>query len=364
MRKNFRLKLIISSLIILLPMFFGLVFRDYVPELLATHWGFDGEVDGWSGRSMVIFGLPLIMLASHWLCLFITLRVDPKNSEMDGKALGLIFWLIPLVSLFASALVWATAFGREFDQSLFMSLLFGVMFVVIGNYLPKCRQNYTMGIKVPWALNNEENWNATHRFGGRLWVIGGVVMLFGALLPESAAVWLLLADVLVMALVPTLYSYFYYKKQLAAGTATADDASFVPRGLSKKSLYISLTLLALVLMGMALLMFTGSIEYSFGEDGFTVEASYWADLTVKYEAVESVEYLESHSSGLRQNGFGSARLGMGIFKSDALGSYTRYCYTKCPAAVVLSVEGKTLVLNAADEAGTLALYQQLMEKCG
>ena len=163
---------------------------------------------------------------------------------------------------------------------------------------------------------------------------------------------------------PTLYSYFYYKKQLAAGTATADDASFIPRGLSKKGRYISLALLALVLMGMALLLFTGSIEYSFGEDSFTVEASYWADLTVKYEAVESVEYLESHSSGLRQNGFCSARLGMGIFKSDALGSYTRYCYTKCPAAVVLTVEGKTLVLNAADEAGTLALYQQLMEKCG
>lgn len=364
MRKNFRAKLLISSLIILLPLLAGLIFWDNIPEPLATHWGFDGKADGWSGRGMVVFGLPLILLAGHWLCLFITLRLDPKNKGMEGKALGLLFWILPLVSLFVSALVWATAFGRSFDQSLFMSLLFGLMFIVIGNYLPKCRQNYTMGIKVPWTLNNEENWNATHRFAGKVWVIGGVVMLFGAFLPESFAVGLMLVAVLVLALVPTLYSYLYYKKQLAAGTATKADASFVPHGMSRKVVWGSLVLLVLILVGTGILMFTGNIGYRFNEDSFTVEADYWGDLTVKYEAVESVEYLESHSSGLRQNGFGSGRLGMGIFENEAWGSYTRYCYNKCPAAVVLSVEGKTLVLNAADEAGTLALYQQLMEKCG
>ena len=364
MRKNFGLKLIISSLIILLPMFFGLIFWNNVPEYLTTHWGFDGQADGWSGRGMAVFGLPLILLAFHWLCLFITLRVDPKNRESDSKALGLIFWLIPLVSLFASALVWATAFGREFDQSLFMSLLFGVLFIVIGNYLPKCRQNYTMGIKVPWALNNEENWNATHRFGGRLWVIGGVVMLFGALLPESAAVWLLLADVLVMALVPTLYSYFYYKKQLAAGSATAADASFVPRGLSKKTSYISLAVLALVLIGTAVLMFTGDIQYRFGEDSFTVEADFYGDLSVAYSAVESVEYMEDAPGAMRVMGFGSGRLHMGMFENEEFGSHTRYCYTRNDAAVVLSVEGRTLVLNAIDEAGTRALYENLLVLTG
>ena len=111
-------------------------------------------------------------------------------------------------------------------------------------------------------------------------------------------------------------------------------------------------------------MFTGDIEVIFDEDSFTVKADYYGDLTVKYEAVDSIEYLESHSSGLRQNGYGSARLGMGMFKSEALGTYTRYCYTKCPAAVMLEVEGKTLLINGIDEAATMEIYNLLLDKCG
>ena len=366
MRKNFRAKLVISSIIILLPLLAGLIFWDNIPEHLATHWGFDGQADGWSGRGLAVFGLPLILLAFHWLCIFVTLKLDPKNRDAgnDSKALGLIFWLLPLVSLFVSGLVWATAFGKDFNYSFFSAVLFALMFIVIGNYLPKCRQNYTMGIKVPWALNNEENWNATHRFAGKVWVLGGLAMLFGALLPEEAFVWLMLGAVLILALVPTLYSYLYYKKQLAAGTATKADASFIPRGLSKKTAYISLAVLALLLIGTVLLMVTGNIEYRFGEDSFTVEADYWGDLTVAYSAVESVEYTESFPAGLRLNGFGSGRLHLGMFDSPEYGRYTCYCYTQNRSAVMLTVEGKLLVLNTIDEAGTLALYQQLMEKCG
>ena len=364
MTRKQRIMLIISSILTLLPMLVGLLLWDSTPELLSTHWGFDGQADGWSGRGMTVFGLPLIMLGGHWLCLFITLRLDPKNRNADGKALGLLFWLIPIISNFCFAVVYSTAFGKEWNQSMLMSMLFGLLFIVIGNYLPKCRQNYTMGIKVPWALNNEENWNATHRFGGKVWVIGGILMLFGALLPETVAVVLMLVLVLVLVLVPTLYSYLYYKKQLAAGTATKADASFIPHGLSKKTTYGSLVIVALILIGTAVQMFTGDIDYIFNEDSFTVKADYWSDLTVDYAAVESIGYLESHSSGLRQNGFGSARLGMGIFENEAWGSYTRYCYNKCPAAVVLSVEGKPLVLNAEDTEKTLQLYENLLVLTG
>lgn len=362
MAKNFWKKLVISSLIVLLPMLAGLLLWDKTPELLTTHWGFDGHADGWSGRGMAVFGIPLIMLATHWICLFVTMKLDPKNKGMEGKALGLIFWLIPIISNYVALVIYSTAFGKEWDQSLFMLLFIGILFIVIGNYLPKCRQNYTMGIKVPWALNNEENWNATHRFAGRVWVIGGFLFLLSAFLPEKFLPAVLLVLILVLALVPTLYSYFYYKKQLAAGTATRADASFIPHGLSKKAAYGSLVIVALILIGVAVLMFTGDIEYIFNEDSFTAKASYWSDLTVEYAAVESIEYLESHSSGLRQNGYGSARLGMGIFKSDALGAYTRYCYNKCPAAVLLSVEGKTLLINCETEQDTAGLYEKLLEK--
>lgn len=363
MKNKFRIKVLVSSLFILLPMVIGLILWDKLPELLTTHWGFDGQADGWHGRGMAVFGLPLILLAGHWLCLFFTSK-DPKNKNFEGKALNLIFWLIPVISNYVFALVYSTAFGKDWAHHTILFVLFGVLFMVIGNYLPKTRQNYTMGIKVPWALNNEENWNATHRFGGKVWVTGGVLFLFASLLPEELVPFVLLILVLILVLVPTLYSYFYYKKQLAAGTATKDDAKLIPKGASKKATFISLVLILLVFVLVAVLMFTGDIELIYGEDSFTIKADYYGDLTVKYDAVDSIEYLESHSSGLRQNGYGSARLGMGMFKSEALGTYTRYCYNRCPAAVMMEVEGKTLLVNGMDEAGTLEIYNTLLEKYG
>jgi len=363
MNNKFRTKVIVSSAITLLPMLIGLILWNRLPELLTTHWGFDGQADGWHGRGMAVFVLPLILLLLHWLCIFVTSK-DPKNKNFEGKALNLTFWLIPVISNYVFALIYSTAFGKNWNHHSILFILFGVLFMVIGNYLPKTRQNYTMGIKVPWALNNEENWNATHRFGGKVWVIGGVIFLFASLLPEELTPFVLLILVLILALVPTLYSYLYYKKQLRAGTATREDAKLIPKGASKKTAYISLIIILLVFVLVAVLMFTGDIEVIYDDDSFTVKADYYGDLTVKYDAVDSIEFLESHSSGLRQNGYGSARLGMGLFKSEALGTYTRYCYTKCPAAVKLDVEGKTLLINGIDEAASKEIYNLLLDKCG
>ena len=72
------------------------------------------------------------------------------------------------------------------------------------------RQSYTMGIKLPWTLNNEENWNKTHRFGGKVWVIGGVITMATALI---GSFWILLGILIVMVAAPTIYSYRLYRKQ-------------------------------------------------------------------------------------------------------------------------------------------------------
>ena len=91
-----------------------------------------------------------------------------------------------------------------------MSLLMGVLFIFIGNLLPKMQQSYTMGIKLPWTLHNEENWNKTHRLSGKVWVIGGIIIL-------STALWgnflVLMATTLLMVLIPVVYSYCLYRKQ-------------------------------------------------------------------------------------------------------------------------------------------------------
>lgn len=210
MLKKNKGKLLITSLVILLPILFGLLIWDKLPERIATHWGTDGTANGFSSRSMAVFAMPLFILAMHWFCAFFTAR-DPKNKNQNNKVFGTVLWICPVTSLFANGMVYAAALGKELDLPFFTCILIGVMFVAVGNYLPKCRWNSTIGIKVKWALRSEENWNATHRFAGKTWVVGGVLTMLLAFLPETISTVGMPIFLIVLAVLPTGYSYYYNK---------------------------------------------------------------------------------------------------------------------------------------------------------
>ena len=91
--------------------------------------------------------------------------------------MALIFWLVPVISLLANCSTYLIALGVDFSIEIFISALIGVFFIVLGNYMPKLQQNYTIGIKLPWTLNSEENWNRTHRLGGKLYIVMGIAMI-------------------------------------------------------------------------------------------------------------------------------------------------------------------------------------------
>ena len=90
-----------------------------------------------------------------------------------------------------------------------LPVFMGLLFAVIGNYMPKCKQNYTIGIKIPWTLNNEENWNKTHRFAGWLWTAGGIIMMLTGFF---GGFWIFFVVMLLMVLAPVLYSYILHRK--------------------------------------------------------------------------------------------------------------------------------------------------------
>ena len=355
MWKKHKWKLLISSAVILLPVLFGVLVWDQLPQNMTTHWGAGGAADGSSRKAFAVFVLPLVLLAVHWLCVLFSAK-DPGNKEQNEKVFGLVLWITPVISLAANAVVYAVAFDREIQPLFFVCVLLGAMFVFIGNYLPKCRQNRTIGIRVKWTLENEDNWNATHRIAGRVWFVAGLLMLVSAFLPGTAAA-AVSAVVLVTAVaVPVVYSYLYYRKQLQEG-----NTEYTPQPESKKG-KIPLLLLPVVLAGVAVLMFAGKSEVVYGEDSFTVTGTFWQDVTVPYDSVEGIEFRETDSVGERTFGFGSAKLLGGSFRNDEFGNYTRYSYTKCDACVVLTVEGDILVLNGPDAESTKALYVTLTEK--
>lgn len=361
MIKRNKKKAIISSIVILLPMLFGLIMWNKLPEILETHWGVSGAADGNSTRIIAVFVLPLFCLVMHFVCLAIT-GADPKNKNQTKKAETLAFSIVPMVSLYSSGMIYANALGMEFNVGTVTITFMGVMFIVIGNLLPKCRRNSTLGIKVSWAINDEENWNKTHRFGGIVWVIGGVLILLSVFLPEEAMAIALVVIMTALAVIPILYSYLYYKKQQRGEAPSSPDA--VPKT-KQQILFERLTIVffAAVLIFVAVMLFTGDIRYQYDADSFTAAASYWHDLTVKYEDIESIEYTEDTPSGVRTNGLGSPRLLLGSFKNDEFGAYTRYTYTKCPSAVVITLaNGNTLVISGKDDAETKDIYSSLNER--
>lgn len=206
-KKNLNI-LIITSIVILLPVLAGVVLWDTLPEQIPTHWNAAGEIDGWSSKPFAIFGLPLMMLAMHWLCVLGT-AADPKKANHSNKLIHLVLWIIPIISVVLFALTYVAALGTEVRMEMVMPLLVGFVLTVVGNYLPKCKQSYTIGIKIPWTLHSEENWNRTHRFAGRLWLVCGLGIMLTAFV---GGFWFFLPIVLVMVLAPTVYSYLLHRK--------------------------------------------------------------------------------------------------------------------------------------------------------
>ena len=355
-RKN-KWKLIVTSIVILLPIAAGLLMWNVLPQEMATHWSFNGSANGWRGKAFAVFAMPLAMLAGHWICILVT-ALDPKNKNQTRKAMGLIYWIFPFLSLFVSAMIYADAVGLDFGRDAVYTVALGLMFIVIGNLLPKCKRNRTLGIRVKWTLEDDENWNATHRFGGKVWVAGGLILLPCALLPRTAIHIAAFGMIILLAIIPTIYSYKYHRKQMENGTFVASAPMSAPHR------RIRAIVLCVIFLGCAILLFTGDIRMRYDDASFTIAATYYGDLTVNYADIERIEYREQNTAGTRTSGFGSLRLQMGNYQNDEYGMYTRYTYTLCRACVALTVDGRTLVINGSNPSHTQEIYEELRARTG
>ena len=353
MLKQHKKTLLITSLLILLPIAVGLALWDRLPVTMNIHWNAAGEADGSAGKAFAIFFMPLFLLGMHWFCALIT-HLTNRGNDQNGKAMKIVLWMMPVICNIAMAAMYAASLGLEFDISRIIFIPLGILFIVIGNFMPKFRRNTTMGIKTRWALADDENWYATHRFGGKVWVGGGAAMLALTFLPLKWGIPVLFLSIFLLAGAPAVYSWRFAVKQQAKGK----EVEPYPSPLGKWAAVFT----AVLIIFLAVIMFTGSITFDLGEDAMTVDATFWSPITLEYASIESIELVQGKAPGHRDWGYGSPRLLLGGFSSQELGAYTRYTYTAAQSHIRISAAGNTLVLADRTPEATQALYEAILAR--
>ena len=350
--------LIITSIIILLPMAFGFAVWNKLPEQMAIHWNASGEVDGFGSPILAVVLLPVVLLTVHWVCIFLSFT-DKKSHDEVAKALGFVLWFIPAISVYSNVIVYTTVFGLELNLYAILSIFFGILFVVVGNYMPKFSRNRRVGIKIYWTLANDENWHKTHRLAAKVWVIGGALIMLCAFLPESIAMYALPALFALMMAIPVIYSGVYYSKQ----KKTVGKANDGKMSLGKGGPVAAVIIVVLIATVLGIVTFIGNIGVEVGETELSVSATYSMGVTVKYEDVTEMEYREGGLvSGSKIYGFNSPRLLLGTFSNEELGTYTRYTYASSKDCIILSTKGGAIVVGCDTAEETRALYDALVAK--
>ena len=157
---------------------------------------------------MAVFGIPFLLLLIHLFCVFFTAN-DPKRKNINRRIFTMTLWLVPVVSVITCMSIYGLALGMDIDIGVIVNIMVGIMFIILGNYVHKVKQNYTVGMKLPWTLNSEENWNRTNRMTGWILILSGLLFLMNSLLLKTEIVF---AVILLAILVPMIYSFILYKK--------------------------------------------------------------------------------------------------------------------------------------------------------
>ncbi|MDD2807765.1 MAG: SdpI family protein [Patescibacteria group bacterium] len=214
---NFTLKTeLIPITLIILSFIVAGYFYPVLPDKIPTHWNFSGQIDQYSNKTFGIFLIPVLNLIMYLF--FLTLpAIDPKK-ERYAEFQNVYHIVKSIIIIFMTgvyALIIITSLGYNVPVNTIMPSAVGLMFMIMGNYMGKIKPNWFIGIKTPWTLSSEDNWNKTHRLGGKMFVVSGIILIVSATLQSSAQVTLILfmTAIIMAGLFPLIYSYLIFKNQ-------------------------------------------------------------------------------------------------------------------------------------------------------
>ena len=198
----------ITTLVCLWPIVLGIFLYDKLPGEIAIHFDSAGNPDNYFSKPLAVFGLPVILAAINVFVHF-RLTTDPKKENAANVLRTIYKWILPALSTILMPIMFFKAMDADLSIAKVSACIVGLIVILCGNYLPKCKRNYTIGFRLPWTLHDEDNWNKTHRFAGFVWVIGGILMIANAFISSLFMMFGLIALCIIL---PIVYSFILYRE--------------------------------------------------------------------------------------------------------------------------------------------------------
>ncbi|MEI2330267.1 MULTISPECIES: SdpI family protein [Priestia] len=201
--------------ITLLTLVAWLIALPHLPATMPIHWGANGEADGFATKINAMILTVGIMVLIYFIIAFVP-RIDPRkeNYKYFSKTYNIVLNAVLLLFFFVNMSTILQGLGYNVPMSYIAPIMAGLVFIIIGNYLQRVRSNYFMGIRTPWTLSNEIVWKKTHRLSGKLFFIGGLLILISAFLPDGYKSVIMWGSIVLCVAIPYLYSYVAYKKEM------------------------------------------------------------------------------------------------------------------------------------------------------
>ncbi len=204
---------LLSALLIFISLIGTCILYPQLPAEIAIHFNSQGVADGFTGKEGIFFTalLPVLLLGLF----FIVPKIDPRKAsyEKHQQVYRITIFSILVFMLIIHWIIVLTALEYAISVEKVIPILVGVLFIILGNYLPRIHSNYTFGIRTPWALENTDNWKKTQRVGGYCFILSGILIIIESLFftPLTVLFWF---SIVLIVVVPYLVSYLEYKKKL------------------------------------------------------------------------------------------------------------------------------------------------------
>ena len=205
-----------ALLLIAAPLAYAAYVYPSLPDTIPTHFNMSGEADAYGGKDSIFLGPGIMAVVGIFVFILLSniKSFDPKRYKADDDGLYKKFALftVAFLSMISFIIVFSASNHSITIGKLLLPAL-GIAFAGFGWYMPKIHQNYFAGFKLPWTLENEDNWNETHKLAGKIWIYGGVAQAIAAiLLPNVAGFIVFFSITFIMVIIPTVFSYRMFKR--------------------------------------------------------------------------------------------------------------------------------------------------------